>query len=96
MSRKSSACVALLIMVAISATSHGQTTLNGGTHTINGPSGPLLLINGATLNVVSPASVTATNTSNAIYGDSSTTINLLGGQVTGGSNGDLLPRPVYC
>jgi hypothetical protein len=83
---KPSVCFALLVVAAVSATSHAQTILNGGTHTINGSSGPIILENGATLNVVSPASITGSSTHYGILGNAGTTINLTGGLVTGGTN----------
>ena len=82
---KTSVRVALLVMATASANSHAQTIYNdGGTHTVNGMSGPIILEgNGTTLNVVSPASIIGSSTVFGIQGDAGTAINLFGGQVTG-------------
>lgn len=71
-----------------------QTIYNdGGIHTVNGPSGPIEVLDGSTLNIDSPASVNGwfpapiTGNPISIYGDSSSTINLTGGQVIATSFG---------
>jgi hypothetical protein len=83
---KASVRLALLVMATASATSHAQTVYNdGGTHTINGPSGPIALEgSGTTLDVVSPASIAGNHLSDAIHAGTGTTIDLLGGQVSSG------------
>lgn len=82
----------VLLSIAVSAPDlNAQTIYNdGGTHTVDGPSGPIEVLNGSTLNVDSPASVTATTSYyNGIYGDSTSAINLNGGQVLGATYGQV-------
>jgi hypothetical protein len=83
---KASVRLFLLLMATASATSNAQTIFNdGGTHTVNGTSGPIILEGtGTTLNVVSPASITGGSTNPGIISNPGTTINLMGGLVTGG------------
>ena len=82
--RRAITCLALIIL-ATEWSSWAQTTVDAGaTYTVNGPSGPFFV--GGTLNVESPASVEGSNavqTGIAILGGINSTINILGGQVTG-------------
>lgn len=81
MPRKSMTYLALLILTTVSGSSHAQTTI-----TVNGPSGPIYLFGGTTLNIDSPASVSGSlpppNSYITILGSApNTTINMNGGQV---------------
>ena len=60
MRRTTMACLALIILATVSASGLAQTTVydDGKTHIVNGPSGPIEVVNGSTLNINSPASVT--------------------------------------
>jgi PEP-CTERM motif len=65
-----------------------QTIINdGGTHTINGPSGPIEVLDGSTVNLNSGAMVTGgfvpgpLGYTASVFADASSTINLNGGQV---------------
>ena len=80
--------VVVLSMAPLAAESRGQTVYNdGGTHTINGPSGPIEVLNGSTVNLDSQALVTGGFATSplgyiaSVFGDASSTINLNGGQV---------------
>jgi hypothetical protein len=86
MPRHTMTFLASIILATVSGTSHAQTIDNGGgTYTVNGPSGPIEVLNGSTLNINSGASVTGETPYfiSSIYGDASSTINLNGGQVSG-------------
>ncbi len=89
MPRGAAAGVFVLVMTSVLGSARGQTIYNdGGTHTVNGTSGPILLEgSGTTLDLVSPATISGSSgiqSGVAIIGQVGTTINLLGGQVNGG------------
>ena len=45
-----------VFLVTVPCLATAQTIINdGGTHTVNGPSGPIFVENGSTLNIQSPA-----------------------------------------
>jgi hypothetical protein len=74
-----------LILATMSGASRGQTIFDdGGTHTVNGPSGTIEVIQNTTLNVVSPANVTNTTPQigSTIVVDPGSTLNLSGGQIS--------------
>ena len=80
----------LIVTTTVSATSHAQTIYNDGqTHTISGTSGPVIVEGGSTLNVIPPALISGGTLTRplgytaTIFGDSTSTINLSGGQVMG-------------
>jgi hypothetical protein len=84
--------LAWLVLATVSSSSRAQTVYDDGrTHTVNGPSGPIEVLDSTTLNIVSPASVTGTELPGGIvYGiqtDLSSTLNLSGGQVNGTNAG---------
>jgi hypothetical protein len=85
--RKTKIYLVWLILANVSGLSRGQTILeDGGTHTVNGPSGPIEVFRSTTLNVVSPANVTS-QIQNGILVDPSSTLNLSGGLISGTSVG---------
>ncbi len=77
-----------LILATMSGASRGQTIFDdGGTHTVNGPSGPIEIFQSTTVNVVSPANVTSQIQNGIFVGNSSSTLNLSGGLISGTSVG---------
>jgi hypothetical protein len=86
--RKTKIYLVWLILANVSGLSRGQTIFDdGGTHTVNGPSGPIEIFQSTTLNVVSPANVTSQIQNGIFVGDSSSTLNLSGGLISGTSVG---------
>jgi hypothetical protein len=74
-----------LVVLALPASARAQIYFtDGGVHTIDGPSLPVIVENdGTTLNVVSPALISSPP-GNGIYALQGTTVNLMGGEVDGG------------
>jgi hypothetical protein len=87
MARKATAGLVLLLLIAAVRTGRAQTYYDdGGIHTINSTSGPVVVENGTTLDVASPAAVSGGAPTHSgyvasIYSDSTSTLNLTGGQV---------------
>lgn len=82
-------CLTWLILANFSGSSRAQTVFDdGGTHTVNGPSGWIEVSKSTTLNIVSPASVsgTAPESLSAVSIDPTSTLNLSGGQVLNSAN----------
>jgi hypothetical protein len=85
--------IVLICVLAPSAV--GQTIISGGnTGSVNGPSGPIFVENGSTLNVTVLASISGSVLAPSglplsLYGDSTSTINMNGGEVlASGSSGN--------
>jgi hypothetical protein len=77
-----------ILLAASSGVLKAQTIINdGGTHTVNGPSGPIFVENGSTLNVGPSASISGGAATSplgytaSVFVDASSTINLNGGQI---------------
>ena len=78
--------LALTLLLTVSPAGAGITYNDGMTHTINGMSPDVTLSNNTTLQVISPAAITAAAGINGITGTNSN-VALSGGSVTGGASG---------